>query len=117
LLLKPSENLYQVIPILLYFAANADETLEALLEIAEKLGRSPAQVALRWTLEQPSITSAIVGARNVEQLQDNLQAAQFRLEGEALQRLNEVSCLPDRYPEAMEKHMYERRNNAVKMPS
>ncbi|MCH8295875.1 aldo/keto reductase, partial [Candidatus Poribacteria bacterium] len=38
------------------FAANADETLTTLLEVADDLGRSPAQVALRWVLEQPAIT-------------------------------------------------------------
>lgn len=96
-----------------FFAANADETLSTLLDLAGKLGRSPAQLAIRWTLEQPGISAAIVGARNVAQLRDNLDAADWRLEGEALARLNNVSRLPDRYPESMEKHMVERRNSAV----
>ena len=100
-----------------FFAPNADETLKVLLEVAEELGRSPAQVALRWVVEQPAITAAIVGARTVEHLRDNLGAAGWRLEGEALERLNEVSQLPDRYPEAMEKNMHERLNDAVDMPS
>lgn len=99
-----------------YFAANADETLETLIEVADKLGRSPAQVALRWVLEQHAITSVIVGARHVLHLQDNLGAHEWKLEGKALQRLNEVSFLPDRYPEMMEKNMHERRDNAVDMP-
>jgi aryl-alcohol dehydrogenase-like predicted oxidoreductase len=97
------------------FATNADETLTTLLEVADDLGRSPAQVALRWVLEQPAITSVIVGARTTDQLQDNLGCADFRLEEEVLSRLNEVSYLPDRYPEAMEKNMHERRDSAVKM--
>ena len=42
-----------------YFAANADEILETLLAVADEIGRSPAQVALRWVLEQPAITSVI----------------------------------------------------------
>jgi aryl-alcohol dehydrogenase-like predicted oxidoreductase len=100
-----------------YFAANADETLQVLLKTAEDLGYGPSQVALRWVLEQPAITSVIVGARNIDQLRNNLQAGQFRLGDEALQRLNEVSYLPERYPKAMEKNMHERRNKAVKMPS
>jgi aryl-alcohol dehydrogenase-like predicted oxidoreductase len=100
-----------------YFAANADESLQELLNVAEALGRSPAQVATRWVLEQPAITSAIVGARTVEQLRDNLLAGGWRLEGEPLERLNQVSHLPDRYPESMEKDMHVRRNSAVKMPS
>jgi aryl-alcohol dehydrogenase-like predicted oxidoreductase len=100
-----------------YFAPNADETLAALLAVAQELGRSPAQVALRWVLEQPAITAAIIGARTVEQARDNLQAGSFRLEGAALERLNRVSALPDRYPQAMERDMHERRDRAVQMPS
>ena len=44
-----------------FFAANADETLAALLEVAEELGKTPAQVALRWVLEQPGVSSVIAG--------------------------------------------------------
>ena len=100
-----------------YFAANADETLEVLLKVAEELGRSPAQVAVRWVVEQPGITAAIVGARTAEHLRDNLVASTWRLEGEARERLDRVSHLPDRYPEAMQKNIHERRNSAVDMPS
>jgi aryl-alcohol dehydrogenase-like predicted oxidoreductase len=99
-----------------FFAANADQTLGVLLQTAGELGRSPAQVALRWVLDQPGITSAIVGARTAAQLQDNLGAAGWRLGGEELQRLSEASHLPDRYPESMEKDMHERRDRAVRMP-
>ncbi len=97
-----------------YFAANADDSLQVLLDVSAELGRTPAQVAVRWVLEQPAITSAIVGARTYEHLQDNLAASDWHLEGEALQRLNNVSYLPDRYPKAMETNMDERRNSAVK---
>lgn len=99
-----------------FFAANADKTLGVLLQTAGELGRSPAQVALRWVLEQPGIASAIVGARTAAQLGDNLGAALWQLAGEALQRLNEVSHLADRYPESMENDMHERRDRAVRMP-
>jgi aryl-alcohol dehydrogenase-like predicted oxidoreductase len=97
-----------------YFAANADETLQTLLAVAGEMGRTPAQVALRWVTEQPGVTSAIFGARTVEQARDNLEAARFRLEGAARERLSAVSHLPDRYPESMEKNMHERRDSAVK---
>ena len=100
-----------------YFAANADESLQVLLDLAEEIGRSPAQVALRWVLEQPAITSIIIGARTVEQARDNMLAGSFRLAGEALAKLNEVSYLPHRYPEEMQKNMHERRDDAVDMPS
>ena len=99
-----------------YFASNADETLVELFNVAKELGRSPAQVALRWTLEQPAITSAIVGARTLAHFEDNVQAADFSLQGEHLQRLNDISHLPDRYPEAMEKDRDEQRAEAVQIP-
>ncbi len=100
-----------------YFAPSADDSLAALLEVAEALQRSPAQIALRWVLEQPAITSVIIGARTVEQARDNMLAGSFALEGDHLQRLNAVSALSPRYPRAMEENMHERRNDAVDMPS
>ena len=99
-----------------YFAANADETLQTLYDVSEELGYSQAQVALRWVLEQRAITAVIVGARHAGHLRDNLGAAGWQLTEEALQKLNTVSHLPARYPEAMEKNMHERRDSAVKMP-
>jgi aryl-alcohol dehydrogenase-like predicted oxidoreductase len=100
-----------------YFAANADETLRTVLQVASESGRSPAQIALRWCLEQPAITSVIIGARTLDQFEDNLQAAEFKMEGESLERLSTVSQLPERYPESMEKNMHQRRDDAVSMPS
>lgn len=100
-----------------FFAANADETLAVLLDVAKELGKTPAQVALRWVLEQPAVTATIVGVRTKEHLRDNVGATGWRLEGKALERLNEVSRLPDRYPESFEKVMGERRESAVDMPS
>jgi aryl-alcohol dehydrogenase-like predicted oxidoreductase len=100
-----------------YFAPNADEILATLLDVAKELGRTPAQVATRWTLQQPAITSAIIGARTLAQAEDNLRASGWSIPPEALERLNKVSELPPRYPRSMEANMHERRNNAVKMPS
>ena len=96
-----------------YFAANADDTLAALLQVATELKRSPAQVALGWVLAQPVVTAAIVGARTAAQLGDNLGVAGWRLPPEARARLDEVSRLPARYPESMERNMHERRDGAV----
>jgi len=96
-----------------YFAANADASLAVLLDVAAELDHSPAQVAVRWVLDQPGVTSAIIGARTGEQARDNLMSSTFRLPAEALERLNAVSHLPDRYPESMEKNMHERRDSAV----
>ena len=99
-----------------FFAANADESLQCLLEVAAEAGRTPSQVALRWILEQPAVTSAIAGARTLGQFADNVQAAGWNLDPEAKGRLDAVSHLPDRYPESMEKNMHERRDSAVEKP-
>jgi len=100
-----------------FFAANADDTLAILLEVAQNLGRSPSQVALRWLLDRPGVSSVISGVRTAEQLRGNVGATGWRLDREPLERLNKVSHLPDRYPESFEKTMVDRRANAVKMPS
>lgn len=100
-----------------FFAANADETLATLLDVAEELDKSPAQVALRWVLEQPGIASIIAGVRTVEQLHDNVGATGWRLEGEPLARLNDVSYLPPRYPASFEATSPQKRRDAVEMPT
>jgi aryl-alcohol dehydrogenase-like predicted oxidoreductase len=96
-----------------YFHPAHDAILAELLAVAKEVGRTPAQVALRWILERPWITSAIVGGRNAQQFEDSLQAAAFRLPPEAIQRLDHVSALPRRYPRSMEAGMAKRRDDAV----
>ena len=100
-----------------FFAANRDEILATLLEIAGELGRSPAQVALRWVMDQRFITSAIVGARTTAQLRDTLRAGGWQLPAEALQRLDKVSAPPPRFPRSMEDGMRDRRDAAIRMPT
>jgi len=100
-----------------FYAPNTEEILTTLLEVSDQLGRSPAQVALRWVIEQPGITSAIVGARNCEQLKDNLLAGSWKLDKASMQTLTQVSKPRARYPKSMENAMFDRRNNAVEMPS
>ena len=100
-----------------FFASNAAEILQALLDVSKELGRSPAQVAIRWVVEQPGITAALIGARTLVQLEDNLQASTWQLPPKAKQRLADVSRQPERYPKAMEKTMKARRDNAVETPS
>ncbi len=62
-----------------FFAANHGEILQTLLDVSKELGKSPAQVALRWVMDQPFMTSAIVGARNAEQLADTLKSGGMAL--------------------------------------
>ncbi len=100
-----------------FFADNADETLAELLKVARELHKTPAQVALRWVLAQPGVSSVITGVRTAEQLRDNLGATGWQLKGEPLTRLNDVSYLPPRYPESFEQDTWKRRVRAVDMPS
>jgi aryl-alcohol dehydrogenase-like predicted oxidoreductase len=97
-----------------FFAPTADETLAELLKVSAELGKTPAQVALRWALEQPGITSVIAGARNAQQFRDSCGAMGWRLEGEPLARLTQMSAPRLTYPEAMERGMDERRDGAIK---
>lgn len=72
--------------------------LLALREIASGHGVSPARVALAWLLSREVVTSVIVGARSVEQLDDNLAAIRVKLRRDELERLDAASALPDEYP-------------------
>jgi aryl-alcohol dehydrogenase-like predicted oxidoreductase len=65
---------------------------------AKDRGASPAQVALAWLLERPAATAVIVGARNQEQLADDLGAADLSLTQEEQARLEAVSRPPLLYP-------------------
>jgi aryl-alcohol dehydrogenase-like predicted oxidoreductase len=73
--------------------------VDAVGEVADELGASRAQVALAWVAAQPAVTSVILGARTVEQLTDNLGAADLDLSAKQLARLSEVSApQADDYP-------------------
>ncbi len=74
------------------------EVVEAVVQVAERIGRTPGQVALAWVAQQPGITAPIFGARTLEQLEQNLAAGDLRLDDEALKRLDEASALPLVYP-------------------
>lgn len=76
----------------------ADRVVEAMAPIAQAHGRSIAQVALAWLLHQPVVTSVIMGAKRVDQLDDNLAAATLELTREELATLDQVSTLPAEYP-------------------
>ena len=99
-----------------FFAPNHADILQALLDTAKEIGRTPAQTALRWVMDQSFMTSAIVGARNAEQLKETLQAGGWRLPATALEKLHMVSAQPHKYPRAFEDPMPARREQAVKMP-
>jgi aryl-alcohol dehydrogenase-like predicted oxidoreductase len=62
------------------------------------LGVTPSQVSLAWVICQAGVTSAIFGALTLDQLEDNLGAADLALDEESLRRLKEVSELDLVYP-------------------
>ncbi|MDQ8733755.1 aldo/keto reductase [Paenibacillus sp. LHD-38] len=72
--------------------------LDTLLEAANELGKTPAQVALRWLIQREGITSPIFGASKLEQFEDNIGAVGWEMPEEVWNRLEQVSALPDDYP-------------------
>ena len=77
------------------------DIIDAVASIAEARGASYSQIALAWLRAQPIVSSVILGARTLEQLQDNLGATELELSPEELSRLDAVSKLPDLYPYSM----------------
>lgn len=72
--------------------------LDVLLDVANQIGRSPAQVALNWAATRPGITSTILGASKLPQLRDNLAALEFLIPPDLRARLNEVSAPASIHP-------------------
>jgi len=91
-----------------------DETFFALIEtleaIAAEHGRSVSQVALRWVMQRPTVSTVVFGARNAQQLRDNLAAADFRLAPEQVARLDAASARPMVYPYWHQQATYAERN-------
>jgi aryl-alcohol dehydrogenase-like predicted oxidoreductase len=72
--------------------------IDALETVARELDKSCAQVALAWLLHKETVTSVIFGARTIEQLDDNLAAADIDLNAEQMARLDEASGFDIGYP-------------------
>ena len=73
-------------------------TLETVIAVAKRHDATPGSVALAWLLAKPEVSSVIVGARNVQQLQENLRALQVKLTADDLSQLDEVSKPAWGYP-------------------
>lgn len=67
-------------------------------EIAEEIGCTSSQVALRWSMTRPNVTSLIIGARTLQQFEQNLGALDIELNSEQLVRLEKVSAIENGYP-------------------
>jgi len=72
--------------------------VDVLTAVAAERGATPAQVALNWVRCKPGVDTVLIGARNEQQLRDNLAAAGWELSAEEMARLDEVSATPEPYP-------------------
>ena len=80
----PQEYLYQVV-----------DCLDA---VAKEAGKTIAQIALNWLLQRPSVATLIIGARNEEQLRQNIGATGWKLTPAQIARLDAASAVPLTYP-------------------
>ena len=74
------------------------EIVDALDAIAAETGKSVSQIALNWLLQRPTVSSIIVGARNEEQLKQNLGAVDWNLTAAQVEKLDKASEIPTIYP-------------------
>lgn len=72
--------------------------VDAIDVIANETGKTVPQIALNWLLQRPSVATVIIGARNEEQLRDNLGAVGWRLTSEQVAALDKASATTPVYP-------------------
>ncbi len=72
--------------------------VDALLEISEETGKTVPQIALNWLIGRPTVSSVIIGARNEEQLRQNLGAVGWSLAKEQVEKLDKASSVTAPYP-------------------
>ncbi|MEO6723317.1 MAG: aldo/keto reductase [Ferruginibacter sp.] len=86
-------------------------TVDALYELAEEMGKTVAQVALNWLLQRPTVSSIIIGARNEEQLKQNLAAVGWNLTTDQVKKLDAASETFSIYP-----YWHQRQNLSLNPP-
>jgi aryl-alcohol dehydrogenase-like predicted oxidoreductase len=72
--------------------------VDVLLEVAKELNRTPAEVALNWVATQPGVSSTIIGATKMSQLEKNLAAIELEIPSQLRLRLNEISDIDQVHP-------------------
>ena len=92
----PDEHLYNVV--------------DAIEKVAAETGKRVPQVALNWLLQRPTVSSVIVGARNEQQLSENLAAAGWNLTAEQVRELDEASAVQPIYPYWHQRSSFAERN-------
>ncbi|MVT11509.1 aldo/keto reductase [Chitinophaga tropicalis] len=76
----------------------AYDVVEALAVMAKEKNATVARLALAWLLHQPVVSTVIIGAKRLEQLDDNLKAVEVTFSADELKQLDEISKLPSEYP-------------------
>jgi aryl-alcohol dehydrogenase-like predicted oxidoreductase len=74
------------------------KVIDAIDEIAKETGKTVPQISLNWLLQRPTVSTVIVGARNEEQLRQNLDSASWNLTAEQVTRLDAASKIARAYP-------------------
>jgi aryl-alcohol dehydrogenase-like predicted oxidoreductase len=72
--------------------------VDAIDEVAKETGKTVPQIALNWLLQRPTISSVIIGARNEEQLRQNLGAVGWNLSADQIKKLDAASAVTLPYP-------------------
>ncbi|ALN89623.1 aldo/keto reductase [Lysobacter gummosus] len=74
------------------------KVVDALDEVAQETGKTIPQIALNWLLQRPTVATVVIGARNEEQLKQNLGAVGWNLTAEQVARLDAASATAKAYP-------------------
>lgn len=82
--------------------------VDVLDEIAKETGKTVAQISLNWLLQRPSVANVVIGARNEEQLKQNLGAVGWKLDDDQMARLDDVSAQTPIYPYWHQRQFVER---------
>jgi len=90
--------------------------VDALDEVAKECGKDVPQIALNWLLQRPTIATVIIGARNEEQLRQNLDAAGWNLSRELIAKLDAASDVKPVYPYWHQRDAFVERNPAAAPP-
>ncbi|MEW6436747.1 MAG: aldo/keto reductase [Pseudomonadota bacterium] len=86
------------------------KVVDALDEVANETGKTIPQIALNWLLQRPTVASIIIGARNEEQLKQNLGAVGWSLTPEQIKTLDTASERPLTYPYWHQRAVFTERN-------
>lgn len=86
--------------------------VDALDEVASETGKSVPQIALNWLLQRPTVSSVIIGARNEQQLRQNLDAVGWNLTPDQVAKLDKASEIPLTYPYWHQRGTFLERNPA-----